>query len=78
MSLSTHVLDAAAGRPAAGVAVRLESHDGASWTVAARGRTDADGRIGELGAPAAGLHRIQFRHRQLLRRAAASPRSIPR
>ena len=27
-TLSTHVLDTAAGRPAAGVAVRLESRDG--------------------------------------------------
>jgi 5-hydroxyisourate hydrolase len=60
MGLSTHVLDAAAGRPAVGVAVRLESHDGANWTAAARGRTDDDGRIGELGAPVAGMHRICF------------------
>jgi 5-hydroxyisourate hydrolase len=39
-SLSTHVLDTAAGRPAAGVAVEL-AHDG---TVVASAQTDADGR----------------------------------
>ncbi len=39
-SLSTHVLDTAAGRPASGVAVEL-LRDGASVTTA---ETDADGR----------------------------------
>ena len=43
--MTTHVLDTAAGRPAAGVAVSLESPDG----VVATGTTDADGRIGQLG-----------------------------
>jgi 5-hydroxyisourate hydrolase len=43
-TLSTHVLDTAAGRPAPGVAVALEK-DGA---VIARGVTDADGRIAQL------------------------------
>ena len=60
MSLSTHVLDAAAGRPAAGVAVRLESWTGDGWTRSARRITDADGRVGDLGNPAAGRHRITF------------------
>jgi 5-hydroxyisourate hydrolase len=40
VSLSTHVLDATRGRPAAGVAVRLSSSDGPLAT----GETDADGR----------------------------------
>ncbi|WP_431924062.1 hydroxyisourate hydrolase [Amycolatopsis tucumanensis] len=60
MSLvSTHVLDTAAGRPAAGVAVRLETSDG---TVIARGRTDDDGRVRDLG-PAEldpGVYRLVF------------------
>ena len=43
--VTTHVLDTANGRPAAGVAVRLEGDRG----VVARGETDADGRIGHLG-----------------------------
>ena len=44
-SLSTHVLDTSAGRPAAGLAVTLEGADG---TVIAEGVTDADGRVGDL------------------------------
>ena len=46
-SLSTHVLDTASGRPAAGLRITLESADG---TVLAEGVTDADGRIGDLAA----------------------------
>lgn len=56
MSLSTHVLDAATGRPAAGIEVRLESADG---TVLATDRTDADGRITGWD-PGAGVHRLVF------------------
>jgi 5-hydroxyisourate hydrolase len=56
VSLSTHVLDAAAGRPAAGVPVRLETQDG---TVLATGRTDDDGRITGW-SPGAGVHRLVF------------------
>jgi len=41
--LTTHVLDAAAGHPAAGVAVALSS---ASGVPIAHGVTDADGRAG--------------------------------
>ena len=40
MSVSTHVLDAVAGRPATGMAVRLYAGD----EVLAEGVTDADGR----------------------------------
>jgi 5-hydroxyisourate hydrolase len=44
ISVSTHVLDTASGKPAAGVRVELaRKHD-----VVATGETDADGRIGEL------------------------------
>lgn len=45
-TLSTHVLDTAAGRPASGVAVTLETRDGQRL---AEGVTDADGRIAPLG-----------------------------
>jgi 5-hydroxyisourate hydrolase len=45
-SVSTHVLDTGAGRPAADVAVEL-LRDGRT---VGSGRTDADGRIAELGA----------------------------
>jgi len=57
--VTTHVLDAALGRPAAGVAVDLSDEAGA---VIASGATDADGRISELGPEAlvAGVYRLTF------------------
>ncbi|WP_433258797.1 hydroxyisourate hydrolase [Streptosporangium sp. CA-135522] len=55
VSLSTHVLDAVLGKPAAGVAVRLER----AGAVLAEGVTGADGRLGGW-APAAGAHRLVF------------------
>lgn len=57
MSLSTHVLNAVTGRPAAGMLVRLSVGDGA---VLAERRTDADGRIKDLPAPETGTHRLTF------------------
>jgi 5-hydroxyisourate hydrolase len=42
--LSTHVLDTARGRPAAGVAVVLSVADGDDWRELARTTTNADGR----------------------------------
>ncbi len=65
--ITTHVLDAARGLPAAGLAVTLEqaevAHPGAAtWLPIGRGRTDADGRVNALG-PAAlptGRYRVTF------------------
>ena len=63
--LSTHVLDTAFGRPAAGVAVVLEAlaSDG-TWIEKGRGTTDIDGRIKEFlpagTALAAGDYRLRF------------------
>jgi 5-hydroxyisourate hydrolase len=45
-TLSTHVLDTAAGLPAEGIAVRLETRAGDHLD---QDTTDADGRIGSLG-----------------------------
>ena len=45
-AVTTHVLDAARGRPAEGIAVQLRTAEGAPL---AEGVTNADGRIGELG-----------------------------
>jgi 5-hydroxyisourate hydrolase len=56
-TVTTHVLDAAVGRPAAGVGVRLERADGA---VVAQARTDDDGRVRDLGSPEPGTHRLVF------------------
>jgi 5-hydroxyisourate hydrolase len=55
--VTTHVLDAALGRPAAGLRVRLERTDG---TVVAEAATDDDGRVGDLGSPVPGDHRLVF------------------
>lgn len=60
MSLSTHVLDAARGRPARDVPVRLDRRDGGGWATVAEGRTDDDGRLRDLPAPGAGPHRLVF------------------
>ena len=60
MSLSTHVLDATTGKPAEGVAVRLDEKVEGEWRTAAHGRTNADGRIAALGDPGAGIHRLHF------------------
>jgi 5-hydroxyisourate hydrolase len=45
-AITTHVLDTAAGKPAAGVRVRLEDGNG---TQVAVGTTDDDGRVRSLG-----------------------------
>ncbi|HEY1916297.1 MAG TPA: hydroxyisourate hydrolase [Streptosporangiaceae bacterium] len=64
MSLSTHVLDATLGQPAAGVVVRLERRgDDGSWSVLGAGRTGPDGRLAgwlPKGEPRAGMHRLVF------------------
>ncbi|ONI83234.1 hydroxyisourate hydrolase [Saccharothrix sp. ALI-22-I] len=55
-TLSTHVLDAEAGRPKVGVPVRLE-RDGAPL---AEGVTDDDGRLRFTERLSAGDHRLVF------------------
>lgn len=64
-AITTHVLDTAAGRPARNVAVTLEQLDAAdAWRLIAEGRTDDNGRIGDLLAPErpfeAGTYRLRF------------------
>ena len=57
-TLSTHVLDTAAGRPAAGVPVALLDLDG---EVLAEAETDDDGRVASLGGDlAVGTYRLRF------------------
>lgn len=61
MSISTHVLDAASGFPAAGVAVVLEQQTDAGWLAAATKTTDTDGRIKDLAPESpAGTYRLRF------------------
>ena len=57
MSVSTHVLDSVAGRPAAGIAVRLLVGD----DLLAEGVTDRDGRCRLADdATGTGTHRLVF------------------
>jgi 5-hydroxyisourate hydrolase len=60
--ITTHVLDTARGRPAAGVAVVLERGVGSDWEPVGRGVTDADGRASDLLAspPEPGRYRLTF------------------
>jgi 5-hydroxyisourate hydrolase len=70
MTLSTHVLDATTGRPAAGVRVRLERAGDTGWAPAGEGTTGPDGRLrlsgdpGDPGDPVAGaepgVYRMTF------------------
>lgn len=63
MAVSTHVLDAARGEPAAGVPVVLQRSGGDGWTTLAEGVTDADGRLSYRlaeGAFTAGRYRLHF------------------
>ena len=57
-AVTTHVLDTALGRPAAGVPVRLRR----GTAVLAEARTDADGRVGELGPTRLepGVYELEF------------------
>jgi 5-hydroxyisourate hydrolase len=59
VSLSTHVLDATSGRPAAGLTVRWESRGDGGWTEAQAGETDDDGRL-RGWQPGPGVHRLVF------------------
>ena len=60
--VTTHVLDAVTGSPAASVGVVLEQHVEGSWHELATARTDADGRVADLGPEAvpAGRYRVTF------------------
>ena len=61
-SLSTHVLDAVTGEPAAGMRVVLSRRADDGWTELATATTDADGRVRELAPDGleAGDHRLVF------------------
>ena len=61
-SITTHVLDLAAGRPASGVSVTLEVYtDDRGWIPLARKVTDADGRVKDLLAAGGRLDPGRYR-----------------
>jgi len=63
-AITTHVLDTARGRPAAGVPVTLEVEAAGGWTMLGKGKTNADGRVSDLvpdeTAIQAGVYRLIF------------------
>ncbi|RXZ51212.1 hydroxyisourate hydrolase [Agromyces fucosus] len=60
--ITTHVLDAVHGRPAAGVPVELLAREGDEWRLIGTGTTDADGRATRLAASSvpSGEYRLRF------------------
>jgi 5-hydroxyisourate hydrolase len=66
-AITTHVLDAMLGKPAGGIAVRLEKRKRLQWEVIASGKTDADGRCRDLATAAKkGVYRLTFETRAYL------------
>ncbi|MFF1271911.1 hydroxyisourate hydrolase [Streptomyces marokkonensis] len=61
-SVSTHILDTSAGRPAEGVAVHLSARPGrrADWQALGGGATDADGRCKDLPALPEGTTHVRL------------------
>ncbi|CAM5525363.1 hydroxyisourate hydrolase [Streptomyces aurantiogriseus] len=61
-SVSTHILDTSAGRPAAGVAVHLAARAGraADWRALGGSATDADGRCKDLPALPEGTTHVRL------------------
>jgi 5-hydroxyisourate hydrolase len=61
--ITTHVLDIAAGRPGAAIAIELDRQDATGWARVGAGVTDDDGRLRTLtpaGPVAPGVYRIRF------------------
>ncbi|MFE2211711.1 hydroxyisourate hydrolase [Streptomyces canus] len=61
-SVSTHILDTSAGRPAEGVAVQLSARPGreADWQALGGSATDADGRCKDLPALPEGTTHVRL------------------
>ncbi|MFE7210425.1 hydroxyisourate hydrolase [Streptomyces sp. NPDC001698] len=61
-SVSTHILDTSAGRPAQGVAVHILARSGreADWQALGGSSTDADGRCKDLPAPPEGTTHVRL------------------
>ena len=69
MTVSTHVLDAVSGRPAAGLRVALARQQAGAWASLASARTDGDGRITAFahdGELTAGVYQLTFETQEYL------------
>jgi 5-hydroxyisourate hydrolase len=60
-AITTHVLDAVLGKPAAGILVQLEKRENDAWATVGESSTDANGRCRDLASSASsGLYRLAF------------------
>jgi 5-hydroxyisourate hydrolase len=61
-TITTHILNTAIGRPAAGVLITLVRIDGDTSTMVGTGATDADGRLKSLSGAGVGVgtYRLSF------------------
>jgi 5-hydroxyisourate hydrolase len=78
--ITSHVLDTATGRPAGGLAIRLEVSEAAGWRLLAERVTGPDGRVADLlpaGALVAATYRLTFDTGAYLR-ASGRPAFYPR
>jgi 5-hydroxyisourate hydrolase len=79
--LTTHVLDTANGRPAAGVRIELYSIDGAAAALLASAQTNADGRTDrpllEGDALKAGVYQLEFHAGEYFRATGATDAAPP-
>jgi 5-hydroxyisourate hydrolase len=77
--LTTHILDTAAGRPAANVAVRVSAHQGGVVSLLSETRTDADGRarLVEGADLVVGGYRLEFAVADYFRASGAAVSEPP-
>jgi 5-hydroxyisourate hydrolase len=69
VTVSTHVLDAVSGRPAAGLLVGLAGRRDAGWADLVSARTDADGRVAAFapgGELTVGVYQLTFETEEYL------------
>jgi 5-hydroxyisourate hydrolase len=60
-AITTHVLDAVLGKPASGIAIRLERRLNEGWIAIGESITDSDGRCRDLCPDASGeTYRLTF------------------
>ncbi len=59
--ITTHVLNTATGKPAAGIALYLEQKKDEQWQLLARGTTNQDGRVADLLPPTTSLEPGEYR-----------------
>lgn len=75
-SITTHVLDTAQGRPAAGIPVALHLQAGDRWQQIGHSVTNNDGRVSDLlpaGELKPGKYRLTFDTSRYLARTVARP-----